>query len=69
MLLAANRLDPAQNAPVAAALVCADNGWHLIHATVAPWLARLASPSGRRHALLRSGAVVVWQDGEQAFHR
>ena len=67
VLLAANRLGPGQTAPLAAALVCAGDSWHLIHNTVAPWLAALASPSGRRHALIRPGAVIVWQDGEQVY--
>jgi len=67
VLLAANRLGPGQTAPLAAALVCAGDSWHLVHNTAAPWLAALASPSGRRHALVRPGAVIVWQDGEQVY--
>jgi len=67
VLLAVRGLDPRQTAPLAAALTCAGDSWHLLHDTRAPWLERLASPSGHRHALLRQTAVVVWQDGEQVF--
>jgi len=65
VVLAARHLATSQTAPLAAALVCAGDAWHLVHDTTAPWLVALASPSGRRHALIRPGAVVLWQDGEQ----
>ena len=63
--LVANHLAPGQTAPLAAALVCAGDAWHLVHDTTARWLVALASPSGRRHALVRPGAIVLWLDGEQ----
>ncbi len=67
VVLAARRVVIGQPEPLAVVLTCAAGNWHLIHNVAAPWLAAERSPSGHRHALVRTSGVVIWQDGEQVF--